>query len=75
MRVRATVELWQKGKWFLAKVPELDFVAQGKTMDEARANRNEVISIQLREMREMGTLDEYLAGRQPTSSPPMRAAH
>ena len=69
MRVRATVELWQKGKWFLAKVPELDFVAQGKTMDEAKANLNEVISIQFREMREMGTLDDYLAETQPTSSP------
>lgn len=61
MRLRATVELWQKGKWFLAKVPELDFIAQGKTMEKARSNLREVINIQFREMREMGTLDDYLA--------------
>ncbi len=60
MRLRATVELWQKGNWFLAKVPELDFIAQGKTMEEAKSNLNEVINIQFREMKEMGTLDEYL---------------
>jgi predicted RNase H-like HicB family nuclease len=28
----------QKGRWFLAKIPELDFVAQGQTLDEAKAN-------------------------------------
>ena len=61
MRLRATVELWQKGNWFLAKIPELDFIAQGKTMEEAKSNLNEVTNIQFREMREMGTLDEYLA--------------
>jgi predicted RNase H-like HicB family nuclease len=61
MRLKATVELWQKGKWFLAKIPELDFVAQGKTTEEAKSNLNKVINIQFREMREMGTLDDYLA--------------
>ena len=61
MRLKATIELWQKGKWFLAKIPELDFIAQGKTMEEAKSNLNEIISIQFKEMREMGTLDDYLA--------------
>ena len=41
--------------------PELDFVAQGKTIEEAKANLNEVIRIQFAEMREMGTLEDYLA--------------
>ncbi|HLC30565.1 MAG TPA: hypothetical protein VJM51_07275 [Dehalococcoidia bacterium] len=58
MRLRATVELWRKGKWFLAKVPESDFVAQGESMEEAKSNLSEVINIQFREMREMGTLEE-----------------
>lgn len=62
MRLKATVESWQKGNWFLAKIPELDFVAQGKTMEEAKSNLNEVINIQFREMKEMGTLDDYLGG-------------
>ena len=50
-----------KGKWFLAKIPELGFIAQGKTMEEGKSNLNEIISIQFKEMREMGTLDDYLA--------------
>jgi len=58
MRLRATVELWQKRKWFLAKARELDFVAQGESMEEAKSNLSEVINIQFREMREMGTLEE-----------------
>ena len=61
MRLKTTVELWEKGKWYIAKIPELDFVAQGRTMDEAKSNLNEVIKIQFDEMREMGTLDDYLA--------------
>ncbi len=60
MNIRATIELWQKGEWFTAKLPELDFIAQGRTTDEAKANLNEVINIQFKEMRELGTLDDYL---------------
>lgn len=61
MKLKAVVELWQKGKWSIAKIPELDFVAQGKTIEEAKKNLNEVIHIQFAEMREMGTLEDYLA--------------
>lgn len=61
MKLRATIELWQKEKRCIAKIPELDFVAQGKTAEEAKANLNEVIRIQFAEMREMGTFEDYLA--------------
>jgi predicted RNase H-like HicB family nuclease len=61
MKIRATIELWQKGKWCIAKIPELDFVAQGDTIEEARTNLAEVIRIQFAEMKEMGTLEDYLA--------------
>ncbi len=61
MKLKATIELWQKGKWCIAKIPELDFVAQGKTIEEARTNLAEVIRIQSAEMKEMGTLEDYLA--------------
>jgi predicted RNase H-like HicB family nuclease len=60
MKLKATIELWQKGKWCLAKAPELDFVAQGASLEEAKKNLLEVIRIQFAEMREMGTLEEYL---------------
>lgn len=59
--LKVTIELWQKGKWFLAKIPELDFIAQGRTIEEAKENLNEVVRIQFTEMREMGTLGDYLA--------------
>ena len=61
MKIRATIELWQKGKWCIAKIPELDFDAQGKTIEEARTNLAEVIRIQFAEMKEFGTLEDYLA--------------
>jgi predicted RNase H-like HicB family nuclease len=61
MKLKATIELWQKGKWCIAKIPELDFVAQGKTIEEARTNLAEVIRIQFAEMKEIGTLEDYLA--------------
>ena len=61
MKLKATIELWQKGKWCIAKIPELDFVAQGETIEEARTNLAEVIRIQFAEMKEIGTLEDYLA--------------
>lgn len=61
MKLRATIELWQKGRWCIAKIPELDFVAQGQTLDEAKANLSEVVGIQFAEMKEMGTFEDYLA--------------
>lgn len=61
MLLNITVELWQKGGWYTAKSPELDFVSQGRTREEAKKNLEEVINIQFQEMEEMGTLEEYLA--------------
>ena len=56
-----TIEIWRKGDWFLARAAELDFVSQGKTLEEAKKNLLEVTKIQFEEMKEMGTLKEYLA--------------
>ena len=61
MDINVTIEVWQKGKWFIAKCPELDFISQGLTREEAKKNLIEVIQIQIEEMDEMGTLVEYLA--------------
>jgi len=60
MQLDFTIELWKKGRWYVARSPELDFVSQGKTREEARKNLEEVIKIQFEEMTEMGTLEEYL---------------
>jgi len=60
MQLKITTEIWQKGRWFVAKCPELDFVSQGETAEEAKRNLLEVIQIQLEEMTALGTLDDYL---------------
>jgi predicted RNase H-like HicB family nuclease len=56
-----TIEIWRSGKWFIAKAPELDFVSQGNTPEEAKKNLLEVIKIQFEEMEKMGSLKEYLS--------------
>ena len=56
-----TIEIRRKGKWFLASVPELDFVSHGKTFEEAKKTLLALIRIQFQEMRAMGTLDGFLA--------------
>ncbi len=60
-KISITIEIWQKGSYYLAKAPELDFISQGATFDEAKKNLLEVIKIQFQEMKEMGTLEEYLS--------------
>jgi len=59
-KLSVTIEIWQKGNIYLASAPELDFISQGKTFEEAKKNLFEVIKIQFEEMTEMGTLEEYL---------------
>ena len=43
MKITLTIEVWKKEAWYVAKCPELDFVAQGKDAEEARANLLEVM--------------------------------
>ena len=61
MNLNVTIEVWRKGKWYIAKCPELDFISQGKTREEAKYNLLEVIQIQFEEMSQIGALDEYLS--------------
>ena len=61
MELNVTIELWRKGKWYVAKSPKLDFISQGRTREEARKNLEEAIIIQFQEMEEMRTLEGYLA--------------
>jgi predicted RNase H-like HicB family nuclease len=60
MQLKVTIEIWQKGKWYVATCPELDFVSQGTSPEEARRNLLEVIEIQFEEMQALGTLEDYL---------------
>ena len=60
-KLKVTIELWQKEKWVIARIPELDIVAQGETIEKAKENLMEVARIQFAEMKEMGTFEDYLA--------------
>ena len=60
MDLQLTIEVLKKGEWYIARAPELDFVSQGSTHEEAKNNLFEVIRIQFTEMKEMGTLENYL---------------
>ena len=60
MKLRLIIEVWKKGNWYLARAPELDFISQGRTPEEAKMNLSEVIKIQFQEMKELGSLEEYL---------------
>ncbi len=61
MKLSITFEITDKEKYFVARCPELDFVSQGKTAEEAKKNLSEVIAIQFEEMTDAGTIGEYLA--------------
>lgn len=60
MQLQTTLEIWKKGNWYIASCPQLDFVTQGTTAEEARGNLIELIEIQFEEMRETGVLEDYL---------------
>ena len=60
-KLKVTIELWQKEKWIVTRIPELDIVARGETIEKAKENLMEVVKIQFAEMREMGTFEDYLA--------------
>lgn len=61
MQLKMTIEIWQKGNRYIATCPELDFVSQGPSPEEARRNLLEVIEIQFEEMDALGTLEDYLS--------------
>ena len=60
MELPITIEIVKKGKWYIAKAVELDFVSQGRTLEDAKKNLLEIIEIQFEEMKSLGTLNEYL---------------
>jgi len=58
--LKMTIEFWREGRLYIARSPELDMLAQGDTLEQAKKNLIEVVEIQLEEMKELGTLDEFL---------------
>jgi predicted RNase H-like HicB family nuclease len=58
--LKTTIEFWREGSIYLARSPEVDMVAQGDSLEEAKKNLLQVVAIQFEEMKELGTLDEFL---------------
>jgi predicted RNase H-like HicB family nuclease len=58
--LKISIEFWKEGNLYIARSPELDMVAQGNSLEGAKKNLLEVIQIQFEEMKELGTLDEFL---------------
>jgi len=60
MKIQFTEELWKEGKMYVSYAPELDMAGCGETIEQAKKNLIEVIEINLEEMKQLGTLEEYL---------------
>lgn len=60
MNLELTFEIWKKANWYIARCPELDFVSQGTSPEDARRNLQEVIQIQFEEMSALGAWEDYL---------------
>lgn len=54
------VDIKQKGKWFIATCHVLDVVTQGKTLEQAKHNLGEALSLFLFSCYERGTLDSVM---------------
>jgi predicted RNase H-like HicB family nuclease len=63
MEMNITIELWRRENGFVAKCPELDLSAEGKTREEARENLLEIMEIRFQEMAKLGRLNDSLAER------------
>ena len=63
MEMNITIELWQSENGFVAKCPELDLAAQGRTREEARVNLLEIMEIRFQEMVKLGQLNDSLPER------------
>ena len=55
------LEISREGKWFIAQCPALDLVAQGKTAAKAVRAMSDAVDLFLKELRDMGTLEDVLA--------------
>ena len=60
MKLKLTEELWKEGNMYVSYCPELDIASCGETMEQAKKNLREIISINLEEAQKIGTLENLL---------------
>ena len=60
MKIKVTEEIWKEGGMYVSYCPELDMASCGKSIEDAKNNLKEVISINFVECKKVGTLDQLL---------------
>jgi predicted RNase H-like HicB family nuclease len=60
MKIKVTEEIWKEGGMYVSYCPELDMASCGKSIEDAKNNLKEVISINFVECRKMGSLNQLL---------------
>jgi predicted RNase H-like HicB family nuclease len=60
MIIKLTEELWKEGNMYVSYCPELDIASCGESVEQAKKNLKEVISINLEEAQKMGTFEKLL---------------
>lgn len=60
MIIKLTEELWKEGNMYVSYCPELDIASCGESVEKAKKNLKEVISINLEEAQKMGTFEKLL---------------
>jgi predicted RNase H-like HicB family nuclease len=55
MKIKVTEEIWKEGGMYVAYCPELDMASCGESIEDAKNNLKEVISINFVECKKMGT--------------------
>ncbi len=60
MKIKVTEEIWKEGGMYVSYCPELDMASCGQSIEDAKNNLKEVISINFVECQKEGTLDQLL---------------
>lgn len=60
MKFRLTEEIWKEGNMYVSYCPELDISSCGEDVQQAKVNLLEAIHINIEEIREMGTFEQFL---------------
>ena len=60
MKLKLTEEIWKEGNMYVSYCPELDIASCGEDVQQAKKNLCEAILINIKEIRKMGTFQEFL---------------
>ncbi len=58
--IQFNTQIWKEGDMYVSYAPQLDVSSCGKTVDEAKKNIKEAVSLFFFEAQKMGTLNQIL---------------